>query len=98
MVLINLLIKSNCYSDKRYIHDLLEWVKKWQFEVLCGDFITGDSVMPPPVSRVAQGNFTPALPQVGSRTGAVPESPFPPPASSNPTCGFPTLGFPVNFI
>ena len=35
----------------------------------------------------------PALPpQVGSKAGAVLESPSPAPASSNPACGFPTLG------
>ena len=43
--------------------------------------------------RVAQGYLTPTPPQVGSRTGAVLESPFPAPASSNAACGFPALRF-----
>ena len=39
-------------------------------------------------SRVAQGNLTPRLSQVGSNVGAVLTSPFPTPATTNPACGF----------
>ena len=45
------------------------------------------------LSRVARGNLTPRLSQVGSKAGAVLKSPFPTPASTNPACGFPALGF-----
>ena len=48
--------------------------------------------------RVARKNFTPRLSQVGSRTGAVPQGPFPVPTSSNPAYGSPIPGFPANFI
>ena len=44
-------------------------------------------------SRVARGNLTPRLSQVGSKVGAVLTSPFPTPATPNPACGFPALGF-----
>ena len=36
------------------------------------------------------------LPHVGSRAGAV--SPFPAPAASNCTCGFPAYSFPIHFL
>ncbi len=44
-------------------------------------------------SRVDRGNLTPSPSQVGSRIGAVLESPFPTPATSNAACGFPALRF-----
>ena len=48
--------------------------------------------------RVAKGNFTPSLSQVGSSTGA-PIYPivFPAPASSNAACAFNALRFPNSF-
>jgi len=49
-------------------------------------------------SRVAQGNLTPTLPQVGSKAGAVLEARFQPPPRQTQHADFPHYAFSVNFI
>src|SRR5262249_39348238 len=60
----------------------------------------GQGQPPLPRSNVGvsrPGRCSPSPSQVGSGTSAVPEGPFPVPATSNGACGFPALRFPVCF-